>query len=51
MVGFLEVHFEVQRGGEGGEGGGGIIHVKIMLETSNLACEYTLICSFRKYTF
>ena len=25
--------------------------VKIMLETSNLACKYTPICSFRKYTF
>ena len=25
--------------------------VKIMLETLNLACKYTPICSFRKYTF
>ena len=25
--------------------------VRIMLETSNLACKYTDICSFRKYTF
>ena len=46
-VGFLVVRFEV--------GGGKVIPclklVRIMPETSNLARKYTLICSFRKYTF
>ena len=55
-MGFLEVRFEVGRGG-----GGEIKYtppppqclkpVTIMLETSNLTRRYTSICSFRKYTF
>ena len=47
-VGYLEVRFEVR-------GRGKITPclkpVRIMIETSNLARKYTLICSFRKYTF
>ena len=40
----------------GGEGGKispppALKRVSIMLETSNLACKYTRICRFRKYTF
>ena len=50
LGGLLGVHFEV-----GGRGGGKITPclklVRIMLETSNLACKYTPIYSFRKYTF
>ena len=46
-VGFLGVRFEV---------GGGKINpylklVRVMLETSNLAGKYILICSFREQTF
>ena len=52
-VGFLGVHFEVV---VGGGGGGGVKLprlklVRIMLETSNLACKYIHLHSFRKYTF
>ena len=47
-VGSLGVFFE-------GEGGVKLPHslklVRIVLETSNLASNYTLVCSFRKYTF
>ena len=47
-VGFLRVPFEVGKGG-------GITPclklVRIMLETSNLACKSSHISSFRKYTF
>ena len=52
-VGFLGVRFD----GAWGRGGkitpppSGLKLVKIMLEASNLARKYTLICSFRKYTF
>ena len=45
-VGFLGVRFEV-----GGKIPPRLKLVKIMLETSNLARKYTLMCSFRKYTF
>ena len=48
-VGFLEVRFEV-----GGGGGGKITpvlkHVRILLETWNLARKYARICRLRKYT-
>ena len=47
-VGSLGVCFE-------GEGGvklpPSLKLVRIVLETSNLASNYTLVCSFRKYTF
>ena len=46
-VGYLGVRFEVGGGGELPR----LKLVKIMLETSNLARKYKLICSFRKYTF
>ena len=48
-VGFLGVRFEV--GGEGVKLLPCLKLVKIMLETLNLTRKYTLICSFRKYTF
>ena len=53
---FSGVRFEVAGGGGGGMGElpsptPCLKLVRIMLETSYLACTYTHICSFRKYTF
>ena len=50
-VGFLGVRFEVGRGGTTPPPPPRLKVVRIMLESWNLARNYTAICSFRKYTF
>ena len=48
-VGSLRLHFEVREGERGLPSSLKI--VRVMLETSNLARKFKLLCSFRKYTF
>ena len=47
VVGLFRVRFEVR----GGKVTPCLKPLRIMPETSKLACKYTYICSFKKYTF